>query len=223
MQTSRSGIIRVMSGRNPCSHDARALDRQPHDTIPSAFPRRAKALTAVALLALAITACNSPTTKSDAQQAADALNAGLKAQAAGNTAEATNDYNTVLAHDSKNKFAYYNLGLIDQQAGRAASAEKNYRSALTVDPEFVSALFNLAILRTAPSPNEAADLYRHVISIQPNYADAHLNLGFVLQTLGRKDEATAEWVKAVTLNPQAASRLPAGALPSPSPTPSRRP
>lgn len=173
---------------------------------------------AALLLVLAIAACNSPSTKSDAQQAADALNAGLKAQAAGNTQEAINDYNTVLAHDSKNKFAYYNLGLIDQTAGRAASAEKNYRSALAIDSEFVSALFNLAILRTGPSPNEAADLYRHVLAIQPNYADAHLNLGFVLKTLGRNDEATAEWVKAVTLNPQAASRLPAGALPTPSPS-----
>lgn len=170
------------------------------------------------LLLFAITACSGPSAKSDAQQAADALNAGLKAQAAGNTAEALNQYNIVLAHDPKNKFAYYDIGLIDQQAGRADSAEKHYRDALTVDPEFAPALFNLAILRTGPSPNEAMDLYRHVISIQPNNSDAHLNLGFVLRSVGRNDEAGAEFAKAVLLNPQAASRLPPGVLPSPAPS-----
>jgi tetratricopeptide (TPR) repeat protein len=174
---------------------------------------------ATSLLIIAISACGTANSTSDAQQAADALNAGLRAQAAGKTSEAINDYNTVLQHDPKNKYAFYNLGLIDQQAGRADSAQTYYRKALTIDPEFAPALFNLAILRTVPSPNEAADLYRHVLSIQPNNADAHLNLGFVLRTLGRNDESAAEFAKAVALNPASASRLPPGALPSPSASP----
>jgi tetratricopeptide (TPR) repeat protein len=166
-----------------------------------------------------VSACGSSSAaKSDAQQASDALTAGLQAQGQGHTQEAINDYNTVLKHDSKNKYAYYNLGVIDQGAGRNDSAEKDYRNALQIDPEFVSALFNLAIIRTVPSPSEAESLYRHVIANDSANAAAHLNLGFVLRTEGRQAEGTTELQTAVRLDPQLASRVPdLNASPSPSP------
>lgn len=147
----------------------------------------------------------------------DLLNAGLKAQFEGNTALASDDYKKVLAMDPHNKFAYYNLGLIDQQAGRVESAERNYRSALQVDPDFPSALFNLAILRTVPSPNEAVDLYRHLISVKPDWAAAHLNLGFLLIHRGQASEGHAELDLAIRLDPTLAQRLPP-ASPTASPT-----
>lgn len=180
--------------------------------------RRPWYLASTLLLVLLAVSCGG-SSKSDAQQASDDLNAGLKAQVEGKTQEAIDDYNKVLVHDPRNKYAYYNLGLIEEQAGRVTSAEQHYRTALEIDPEFEPALFNLAIIRTGPAPMEAADLYRHVITIQPNNVSAHLNLGYVLRTLGQKTEASAEFAKALALDPSIASRIPPDGLASPKPTP----
>lgn len=184
--------------------------------------RRSCRLLGIALAgaALGLAGCGTTATQSsDAKQASDALNAGLQAQTQGKTQEAINDYKTVLAHDPKNKYAYYNLGLIDQTAGRNTSAEKNYRAALGIDPQFEPALFNLAILRTTASPPEAENLYRQVITVDPKNAAAHLNLGFLLASEGRQSEATSEFSQAVTLDPQLASRIPPSAVASPKASP----
>lgn len=182
-------------------------------------PRVSWATTLVVVLSL-VSGCGFQRgPESDARQANDALNAGLKAQTEAKTQEAVDDYKKCLAHDPANKFCRYNLGVIDQSAGRTASAEQDYRAALSIDPDFAPALFNLAIVRTEPSPTEAGNLYRHVISLEPANAAAHLNLGFVLKSMGREDEGNAELQRAVHLDPKLVSRLPAGVTAiSPSPS-----
>jgi len=152
--------------------------------------------------------------------ASSLLTAGLAAQSAGRTSEASDDYHKVLQLDPGNYWAYYNLGVIDQQAGRASPAERNYRSALALNPDLVPALYNLAILRTNPSPKEAETLYRHAISLEPKNASAHLNLGFLLLQEGDKVGGRAELDVAVKLDATLASRLP---IASPTASPSRKP
>ena len=147
-----------------------------------------------------------------AQQAAALLNAGLAAEAKGDVATATSDYHQVIALDPKNEFAYYDLGLIDEQAGRNAQSETEYRQALTIDPNFEVALFNLAILRTGPAPQEAVDLYRHAIMPNPKDSAAHLNLGFVLESLGQREEGISELKLAIGIDPKLSSRVPAADL-----------
>jgi Tfp pilus assembly protein PilF len=179
----------------------------------------------VAVLAVMAACGGGTSTQSDAQIALNDLNAGLSAQAAGRLTEAATDYTNAIAHDAHNRYAYYDLGLVEQLMGQATASEANYRSALQIDPNMTGALFNLAILRTVPSPAEAEELYRHVISIHPNDADAHLNLGFLLRSEGRTAEGNVELTTAVSLVPSIASRIPPGTLatpksatPSPSPT-----
>jgi Tfp pilus assembly protein PilF len=157
---------------------------------------------------------------SPAQQASTLLNTGLAAQMAGRTSDAADDYRKVLQLDPRNYWAYYNLGVIDHQAGRTDSAERNYRSALVINPDFVPALYNLAIIRSAATPKEAEDLYRHGISIQPTNATLHLNLGFLLIQEGLKAEGQAELDKAVKLDPNLSSRVPP-ASPTAAPTPKK--
>jgi protein O-GlcNAc transferase len=160
--------------------------------------------------------------KSNSEKAAEALDRGLKAHAEGRIDEAAEAYQEVLSLDPDNKYAHYNLGLIDHLAGRSQAAEVKYRLALSYDPDFVPALFNLAILRTAESPAEAEDLYRHVIEVQPDHATAHLNLGFILISRGRQDEGQVLIDRAIELDPQLESRRPSEpspAQPSPAPSP----
>ncbi len=172
---------------------------------------------AAALIAVLATlaACGGSSTQSDAQIAASALNAGLSAQAAGHLTDAVTDYKNAIAHDPRNKYAYYDLGLVQQLLGQAAAAEQNYRAALQLDPNLAPALFNLAILRTTPSPAEAEQLYRHVISLQPKDAATHLNLGFLLRSEGRTAEGNTELQTAVSLDPSLASRIEPGTLATP--------
>jgi len=171
-------------------------------------PRRAVA----GLMALALTASVSACAAGPSEQtlAAEALNRGLQAHAAGRYDEAAADYREVLAHDPGNTYAYYNLGQIDQLAGRNESAEREYRMALDGNPDFAPALFNLAILRTqAGARDEAVELYRHVIRVKPNEAGAHLNLGLLLRAAGRTQEGDAEIQQALQLDPSLASPPPA--------------
>jgi tetratricopeptide (TPR) repeat protein len=180
--------------------------------------RRTLAAALVAAAVATLAACGGSTSpQSDAQIALNDLNAGLNAQAAGNLSEAATDYQNAIAHDAHNKYAYYDLGLVQQLMGQAAAAEQNYRAALLIDPKFVSALYNLAILRTGPSPAEAEMLYRDVISLQPNDAAAHLNLGFLLRSEGKITEGVMELNTAVQLDPSLASRIPPGTLATPKP------
>jgi tetratricopeptide (TPR) repeat protein len=76
------------------------------------------------------------------------------------------------------------------------------------------------------SPQEAEKLYRQATAVQPDYAIAHLNLGFLLRSEGRNTEGNAELLKATQLDPKLASRIPAGLNlnpppPAPSPSPTR--
>jgi tetratricopeptide (TPR) repeat protein len=165
----------------------------------------ARTIGTVVLLLVALSACGG--SKSKAQKASDALNAGLKAQVAGNLSAAAGDYQKVLDTDPKNKYAYYNLGLIAQTQGDAATAEKNYRLTLGIDRNFVPALFNLAIIRSnAQATSEAIDLYKRVISLDDSQAGAHFNLGLLLRQTFPGAAAEAEIAKAVQLDPSLASR-----------------
>ena len=191
-------------------------------------PRRRHAIAAGLVGCVAILAACGGTSsppQSSAQIATNDLNAGLAAQAAGNLTQAGTDYKSAIAGDAENKYAYYDLGLVQQLMGQLAASEANYRAALRLDPNFVPALFNLAILRTSPSPFEAEELYRQVISLEPKDAVAYLNLGFLLRSQGSVVEGNAELHTAVSLDPSLANRIPPGTLatpksatPRPSPT-----
>ena len=93
-----------------------------------------------------------------------------------------------------------------------------------MEPSNEKALFNLAIVRANSSggASEAATLYKKVIALDPNYADAHFNLALVLRGLGQTAEAQQEFATAQKLDPTrvapGASATPARpASPSPKP------
>lgn len=163
---------------------------------------------------LSVTACGGATAHPTPQSTAQLLSAGLAAQAAGRTQTAIDDYQAVLKQEPGNKYALYNLGLIDQQQSKTAAAEAEYRAALVSDPNYVPALFNLAILRTGTAPYEAIDLYRHIIALQSSYAEAHLNLGYVLRSIGQMSEGNAEIAQAVALKPSLRTSPSATATPA---------
>jgi hypothetical protein len=168
-----------------------------------------------AVLALTVAGVvNLTTSQPDAVQASAYVNAGLSAQSQGRIADAREDYRQALAHDPRNKFAYYNLGIIDSQQGHSDLAVGDYYAALESDGNFAPALYNLAILLTPSDPLQAVSLYQRATQVDPSNADAHLNLGFLLHSLGRDSEARTEFATAVRINPTLAARIPADLRPA---------
>jgi len=67
----------------------------------------------------------------------------------------------------------------------------------------VEELFQLA-LDCEDSPErlpQAAETYRRILALEPNWIDAHINLGVALYHMGRLEDAHAEFLAAVELDP----------------------
>jgi tetratricopeptide (TPR) repeat protein len=177
---------------------------------------------AICSLAIGVAACGSPPT------ATSLVAQGLRAQLAGNVSTAENAYKQAIELDANNVIAHYDLGTVYDKQGSTTQAVGEYRAALVIDPTFADALFNLAVDTTSADPPGAAQLYLKVLSLQPTYAAAWLNLGFILRSEGKGGAAKADWERAVVLDPSLAARVPT-ATPSHSgavttkPTPTPKP
>jgi tetratricopeptide (TPR) repeat protein len=184
--------------------------------------RRSLGALGLCALVTGVAACGSPPT------ATSLVAQGLRAQLSGNVSTAAGEYQQAIKLDRNNVIAHYDLGTVYDKQGNAAGAVAEYRAALLVDPTFTDALFNLAVDTAGSDPAAAAQLYFKVVSLQPAFAAAWLNLGFILQGDGKLAEARADWARAVALDPSLAARVPSAggsatgagsATPTPSPTP----
>jgi tetratricopeptide (TPR) repeat protein len=175
----------------------------------SRFRGRAGVVVLAAMVSFGAAACSSATpdasstaaSTADAQAAMTAVDAGLKAHAAGDLAAASAQYNKALSLDKTNKYALYNLALIDAANGNYGLAEAKYRSALDTDPKYEPALFNLAILRTSADPKEAIALYQRAVAADSKDAAALFNLGLLLRTNGDKETGDKDILTAIAMNP----------------------
>jgi tetratricopeptide (TPR) repeat protein len=181
---------------------------------------RRRAAFAVGPLLLILAACGSQSTP--AQSGANLVTQGLKAQLSGDAATAKADYQQAIALNPNNDVAHFDLGTVYDEQAQKAQAVQEYQMALVIAPNFADALFNLAVDTAGTNPPSAQELYSKVVSLQPSFAAAWLNLGFTLLSQGKADQAQIDWAKAIAIDPTLASRLPkATATPSPaaSPTP----
>jgi Tfp pilus assembly protein PilF len=140
---------------------------------------------------------------------------GLKAQLSGDVSTAENAYQQAIKIDRNNVIAHYDLGTVYDKQGNTALAVEEYRASLLINPNLADALFNLAVDTTSTAPTGAAQIYLKVLTIQPTFAAAWLNVGFILQSEGKMSEARQDWAKAVALDASLASRVP---TPAPSPS-----
>jgi tetratricopeptide (TPR) repeat protein len=164
--------------------------------------RRSAAL-ALIPLGVGLAACGSP------QTAAGLVSQGLRAQLSGDVSSAASEYQQAINLDQYNTLAHYDLGTVYDRQGNTVAAVGEYRATLRIDPSFTDALFNLAVDTAGSNPLGAEQLYLRVITLQPNFAAAWLNVGFILQGQGNADEARVDWAKAVALDGTLATRVPA--------------
>lgn len=136
------------------------------------------------------------------------ITAGNSSQQKGDASGAAALYSKAIAEDPTSAVALYDLGDLDQIAlHESAAAETEYGRALAIDPRFVDARFNLAILESTDHPRSAIASYDTIIGFDASDADAYLNLGYLLRTVGKTTASAAAFHKAVTLDPALKSRM----------------
>ncbi|HVN41949.1 MAG TPA: tetratricopeptide repeat protein, partial [Steroidobacteraceae bacterium] len=97
------------------------------------------------------------------------------------------------------------LGWALFQDGRTAEAVTEYERALKADPKHVKAHNNLALaLVELGRLEEAAGHLKASLAIEPK-AEIYSDLGFIMARLGQADEARADYLKALELDPNCAS------------------
>jgi tetratricopeptide (TPR) repeat protein len=88
-----------------------------------------------------------------------------------------------------------------KQSQNYADAETLYRATIARSPGSWMALNNLAVLELPRSVDQAVGHLEEALKYNPDYAEAHNNLGLALQMLGRLDEAAAEHTAALRIEP----------------------
>jgi tetratricopeptide (TPR) repeat protein len=85
-----------------------------------------------------------------------------------------------------------------------AKAEEEYRTAIRIEAEFVPARINLAMLcDSLGRKDEAEALFREIIVLDPEMAEAHYSLGLLIaENADRMEEATESLGRAAELSPE---------------------
>ncbi|MBV9968401.1 MAG: tetratricopeptide repeat protein, partial [Xanthobacteraceae bacterium] len=98
--------------------------------------------------------------------------------------------------------ALFAAALGRHRAGALGEAERLYREALARNPRHAQALHFLGVLRHQQGESAAAvELIGQAIASDGSIPDFHYNLGVILETIGRREEATARYRGATELKP----------------------
>ena len=125
----------------------------------------------------------------------------LQHHQAGRLPEAEAIYQRILQNSPNNADALHLSGLIAYQTGGIGEAVKLIRKALGINPASTM-YFNLAAaLKAQGDPDGAIESYNNAIQLNPDYAEAHNNLGNVYKQQGKLVEAAFSLHKAISLRP----------------------
>ena len=106
--------------------------------------------------------------------------------------EALQAYTKALEIDPSLNAARINLARLYHEAGNFRESEEQYRTAAASDLQDATPLFNLGVLlEDMKRPLAAVRAYEEALERDPDFADAHYNLGLLLDSLGQKKAAFA--------------------------------
>jgi tetratricopeptide (TPR) repeat protein len=148
---------------------------------------------------------------------AELIDQGIAQGVAGDYGRAMATFEEVLTLDAGNKYAWFNLGYIAQAQDESDRAMDHYDRALAIDPEYTPAMYNKAILLEEQNPTEAIYLYEQIIEVNPHASTTFVRLGLMQIELGDPVGATEHFNRALALDPDLRSAVPAefGGEPTP--------
>jgi tetratricopeptide (TPR) repeat protein len=98
--------------------------------------------------------------------------------------------------------AKFEKGVLLHQQGKLAEAELLYADVVQHDPAHFDALHRLGtIALTTNRTQQGIELITKAIGLNPNFAKAHLSLGYGLMNLGLPEVALRSFDKAIALTP----------------------
>ena len=110
--------------------------------------------------------------------------------------EAGREFEAELTNQPQYAQALVYLGDSEMHNGRGKQAEGHLRRALALDANIRLAHLDLGILLAARNDSDqAARCFREAIRMDPSQPDAHYRLGRLWSSLGREQEAQAEFEK----------------------------
>ncbi len=136
-------------------------------------------------------------------------------------AQAIEELNRALTLNPNLAFAHALIGLAKLYDGHPEETESHVREALDVSPRDTDASVWVWIMALAKlylgAYEDALNLYRRSIELNPNYPNARFNFAATLVELGRLDEAKSEVKAALALDPNFTLRRYRDAPPSDNP------
>jgi tetratricopeptide (TPR) repeat protein len=138
---------------------------------------------------------------------ANELERGDRCLNAGDFGAAEQHYDAALAAatgERERAIALNRRGLLERARGEAAAADAAWAAALAIYPACVPALVNVANrLLEAGDLAAAIERYETAIRLDPDYPEAHHNLGVAYKRVGRRREAVRELRRATGLERRA--------------------
>ncbi|MCZ7579653.1 MAG: tetratricopeptide repeat protein [Fimbriimonadaceae bacterium] len=113
-------------------------------------------------------------------------------------------YSKALQIDNSSGRLFNSLGQVQEAQGNHDAAEKSYREAIRIDPGLAGPHNNLAKLlwMVRNETAEAETLFKRAHDLDPNHPAILNNLGVVLRSKGKNDEAEVYFRKAVAIAPE---------------------
>ena len=95
---------------------------------------------------------------------------------------------------------YCLLGVSLARQGNTIQAEEAYQQALRIDPDYEEALYNLGVLLRDDRPSEARLVFARAVELDPLFACAHRELGFLLSKFHGGKQAETHLLRAIDLD-----------------------
>jgi tetratricopeptide (TPR) repeat protein len=167
---------------------------------PAVVKKPVEAVQQVVTTAVAAVTASEAPVNPQAQAAFDAARAHLRA---GRTAEAERGFRDVTAKYPDLGGAHANLGLIQRNAGKHDESIAALEQAVKVSPKQPVFHNQLGVsYRHKGQFQKARNAYEQAIALDDNYADAHLNLGVLLDLyLGDSALALTHYERYLALSP----------------------
>lgn len=119
--------------------------------------------------------------------------------------EAAVELDAVAKANPTSAVAHFEWGRALIELGRLDEGVAALTKSLEFEPKQAAAHVNLGVAAKQKDPQAALAHFEEALRIDPNFADAHLQLGHVYRALGRLKDAESSYQEAFRLNPEVAT------------------